>query len=55
MTRTQKHGIRNTLIELGSSPLNACIESFNGTFRDECLDKNWFESFEQVRQDIDAK
>ena len=31
---------------------NAYIESFKGTFRDECLDENWFESLEQVRQTI---
>lgn len=31
---------------------NAYIESFNGTFRDECLDENWFESLEQARQII---
>ena len=31
---------------------NAYIESFNGTFRDECLEENWFESLEQARQTI---
>lgn len=31
---------------------NAYIESFNGTFRDECLDENWFESLEHARQTI---
>jgi len=25
---------------------------FNGTFRDECLDENWFESLEQARKSI---
>jgi len=37
------------LIEPGSPPQNAYIISFNGTFRDECLDENWFESSEQAR------
>ena len=52
MTWTQKHGIRHILIEPGSPTQNAYIESFNGTFRDECLDENWFESLEQARQII---
>ena len=52
MTWAQKHGIQHILIEPGSPTLNAYIESFNGTFRDECLDENWFESLEQARQAI---
>jgi hypothetical protein len=35
-------------VMLGSPTQNAYIERFNGTFRDECLDENWFESLEQV-------
>lgn len=46
---TQKHGIKNFLIELGSTTQNAYIESINGNFRDECLDENWFESLAHVR------
>ena len=52
MTWAQKHGIKHILIEPGSPTQNAYIESFNGTFRDECLDENWFESLEQARQAI---
>lgn len=52
MAWAQKHGIRHILIEPGSPTQNAYIESFNGTFRDECLDENWFESLEQARQAI---
>ena len=44
MTWEQKHSIKHILIEPGSPTQNAYIESFNGTFRDECLDENWFES-----------
>jgi transposase InsO family protein len=36
------------LIEPGSPTQNAYIESFNGTFRDERLDENWFESLAQT-------
>jgi putative transposase len=52
MTWAQMHGIKHILIEPGSPTQNAYIESFNGTFRDECLDENWFESLEQARQAI---
>ena len=33
---------------------NAFIESFNGSFRDECLNVNWFLSTRDVRQKIEA-
>jgi putative transposase len=49
---TPKTCIKHILIEPGSQTQNAYIESFNGTFRDECLDENWFESLEQARQAI---
>jgi Integrase core domain len=52
MTWVQKHNIKHILIEPGSPTQNAYIESFNGTFRDECLDEHWFESLEQARQII---
>ena len=52
MTWAQKHGIQHILIEPGSPTQNAYIESFNGSFRDECLNENWFESLEQARQTI---
>ena len=32
---------------------NAYIESFNGSFRDECLNINWFLSLEDARQKIE--
>ena len=28
---------------------NGYIESFNGRFRDECLNEHWFETFHQAR------
>jgi putative transposase len=33
---------------------NALIESFNGSFRDECLNAHWFLSLEDARQKIEA-
>ena len=32
------------LIEPGKHNENACIESFNGRLREECLNKHWFPS-----------
>ena len=33
---------------------NATIESFNGRFREECLNVHWFASLEDAAQKIDA-
>lgn len=33
---------------------NAFIESFNGSFRDECLNTNWFLSLEDAKEKIQA-
>ena len=32
----------------------AAIESFNGRFREECLNVHWFASLEDAQQKIDA-
>jgi putative transposase len=39
-------------IEPGKPQQNACIESFNGKFRDECLNEYWFLSMRHARQVI---
>ena len=33
---------------------NGYIESFNGRFRDECLNEHWFETLHQARTEIAA-
>jgi putative transposase len=33
---------------------NAFCESFNGTFRSECLDTNWFSNLEDAKRIIEA-
>jgi len=33
---------------------NAVIESFNGRFREECLNAHWFESMEDAQDKVDA-
>ena len=50
----QTHGIRHILIEPGRPMQNGYIESFNGKFRDECLNEQWFETLQQARSAIKA-
>jgi putative transposase len=45
-------GVQHLLNDAGSPTQNAYIESFNGKFRDECLNEQWFESLAQARQEI---
>lgn len=49
---TQAHGIRHPLIEPGKPMQNGYIESFNGKFRDECLNDHWFTTLPQARDAI---
>jgi hypothetical protein len=46
--------IRHILIEPGRPMQNGYIESFNGKFRDECLNEQWFETLQQARSAIAA-
>ena len=49
-----RNGIRLNFIEPGKPTQNAFIESFNGRFRDECLNENWFLDLEDAREIIEA-
>ena len=46
------NGIEHLLIQPGKPTQNAYIESFNGKFRDECLNEQWFETLSQARKAI---
>jgi putative transposase len=52
MAWTHARGVQHLLNDAGSPTQNAYIESFNGKFRDECLNEQWFESLAQARQEI---
>lgn len=52
MAWAQAHGIRHILIEPGRPMQNGYIESFNGKFRDECLNEQWFQDLQQARSAI---
>jgi len=49
---THAHGVRHILIQPGRPMQNGYIESFNGKFRDECLNEQWFETLTQAREEI---
>ena len=44
--------IGTALIDPGKPWQNGADESFNGKFRDECLNEQWFETLGQARQEI---
>lgn len=44
-----RHGVQLKLIQPGKPTQNAFIESFNGRFRDECLNDHWFLTLEHAR------
>jgi putative transposase len=49
-----KHQVQLHFIEPGKPTQNAFIESFNGKFREECLDRNFFENLDHARLFIAA-
>jgi putative transposase len=49
-----KTGVRLAFIRPGKPVDNCYIESFNGRFRDECLNEHWFLSMQHARSTIEA-
>ena len=54
LTWAHRHGVALRLIEPGKPNQNAYVESFNGRFRDECLNEHWFMSLAHARAVIEA-
>lgn len=48
-----EHGVNWDFIQPGKPTENAYVESFNGRFRDECLNENWFTTLGDARQKIE--
>jgi putative transposase len=48
------NGVTLKLIQAGKPTQNAYIESFNGKFRDECLNEHWFTTLAHARAVIAA-
>lgn len=49
-----RRGVRLGFIRPGKPVENAYVESFNGRFRDECLNEHWFLSMHHARSTIEA-
>jgi putative transposase len=49
-----EHGVRLFFIDPGKPMQNGSIESFNGRFREECLDPSWFTGLAEARRVIEA-
>ena len=54
LTWAHARGVQLFLIEPGKPNQNAYIESFNGRFRDECLNEHWFTSLQHARVIVEA-
>ncbi|MCC5795682.1 MAG: transposase family protein, partial [Chromatiales bacterium] len=50
----QARGVQLHFIQPGKPTQNAFFESFNGRFREYCLDLHWFASLTDARATIDA-
>jgi putative transposase len=50
----EQSGVPLIYIQPGKPVQNSYIESFNGRFRDECLNANWFENLADARRKIEA-
>lgn len=48
------HGVQLHFIQPGKPVQNAFIESFNGKFRDECLNEHWFLTLQEAQVVIEA-
>lgn len=49
----KRTGVKLHFIQPGKPTQNAFVESFNGKFREYCLDLNWFASLDDARETID--
>lgn len=54
LTWAHARGVQLFLIEPGKPNQNAYIESFNGRFRDECLNEHWFTSLQHARVVVES-
>jgi len=49
-----QRGVKLHFIAPGKPEQNAYVESFNGKFRDECLNQHWFGDLEEAREKIET-
>jgi putative transposase len=51
---TYNHKVQMDFNRRGKPTDNATEESFNGKFREECLNAHWFDSIQDAKEKIDA-
>ena len=51
---SKRTGTKLHFIQPGKPTQNAIVESFNGKFRDYCLDLHWFASLADAREEIEV-
>ena len=51
---SEERGVEIDFIDPGKPVQNCFAESFNGTFRDECLNEHWFTSLQDAEEKIEA-
>ena len=49
-----ENGVKLFFIDPGKPMQNGSIESFNGRFREECLDQSWFTSLAEAKRIVEA-
>lgn len=50
----KERGIKVQFIQPGKPTQNPFVESFNGKFREYCLDMHWFRDLDEARYEIDS-
>ena len=50
---SERTGVKLSFIQPGKPTQNAIVESFNGKFREECLNEHWFLSIQEARTIIE--
>jgi len=50
---SRETGVKLGFIQPGKPTQNAFVESLNGKFRNECLNRHWFRSMEEAKVEID--
>ena len=49
---SQESGVKLGFIQPGKSTQNAFVESLNGKFRNECLNRHWFRSLDEAQVEV---
>jgi len=49
-----RHGVRIDFSRPGKPTDNCFVETFNGSYRDECLNVHWFETIDEARMESEA-